>query len=340
MSVLGDCSGDSVILANTAGQNVLVPTESTGQTLLTPIASTASTAVDTRKGSIFEVRAVDNNDELRLIETDFKSGWNTRFKSGMCRGIPFGVVLRDFAQQVVSLFKAESVPANMREFLSWTKIHYRIDATTSTLQCKTDEPTLVVPCPSGRKEFSRKGSKEHFVRSTCKIRGTVRKKRRTPRLDSTARSQRHTDHRESSLHTKGIHRADRGTHIDSALREIYDAHKAARSASSNRDGGLGDNVLKDTAITKRQPDLATRMVLEQDSLFSNWDFSQPTILQLPLDFVDRAAESITAFVSARERQLRLRRGEGWLVRSSRKQRSGWCHQTIHSTSGPRDGYRR
>ena len=98
-----------------------LPTGSTGQTFLTPIASTASTAVDTRTGSIFDVRAVDNDDEPRLSETDYKSGWNTRFKSGTYRGMLYAVVLLDFPKQVVSLFKKESVPANMREFLSWTQ---------------------------------------------------------------------------------------------------------------------------------------------------------------------------------------------------------------------------
>ena len=97
------------------------------------------------------------------------------------------------------------------------------------------------------------------AKSSLKIRGTVQKERRMPRLDPTSCSQRHTDHRESNLHTRKIYRVDRGTYIDSALREIYDAYKAARSASSNRDGGL----LKDTAITKRQLDLAASMMLEQ-----------------------------------------------------------------------------
>ena len=106
-----------------------------------------------------------------------------------------------------------------------------------------------------------------------------------------------------TVHTKGIYRVDRGTYIDSALREIYGAYKAARSGSSNRDRGLADHVLKDTAITKRQPDLATRMVLEQDSLLSSGNDQQPTILQLRLDFVDQAAESITASVSVRKRSV-------------------------------------
>ena len=64
---------DSETLANIARQNVLLPTESTGQTLSTPIASTTSTAVDTRTGSIFDDRAVDNDDDQWLNETNYKS---------------------------------------------------------------------------------------------------------------------------------------------------------------------------------------------------------------------------------------------------------------------------
>ena len=45
------------------------------------------------------------------------------------------------------------------------------------------------------------------------------------------------------------------------------------------------------------------MVLEQDSLLSIGNDEQPTILQLPLDFVDHAAESITASVSVRTRSV-------------------------------------
>ena len=40
---------------------------------MTPIASTASTAADTRTGSIFDVRALDNDDVPWLSETDYKS---------------------------------------------------------------------------------------------------------------------------------------------------------------------------------------------------------------------------------------------------------------------------
>ena len=78
---------------------------------------------------------------------------------------------------------------------------------------------------------------------------------------------------------------------------------ASGSASSNRREGLTDRVLKDTTITKRQLDLAARMMLEQVSLLSNGDYKQSTMLQLHLDCVDRATESTTAFVSIRERPV-------------------------------------
>ena len=95
--VLNDCSDESETPADIAGQNVLLPTDSTGQTLLTQIASTASTAADTRTGSFLDVRALDNGDEPWLSETDDKSGWNTRFNGGTYRGMLHAVVLRDYA---------------------------------------------------------------------------------------------------------------------------------------------------------------------------------------------------------------------------------------------------
>ena len=49
---------------------------------------------------------------------------------------------------------------------------------------------------------------------------------------------------------------------------IYDAYEAARSTSSNCDGALADRV------PKRQPDLATSMMLEQASFPSNGDYFQ------------------------------------------------------------------
>ena len=120
---------------------------------MTPIASTVSTTVDTGMGGIFDDHAVDDDDEPWLSETDDKSNWNTRFQRGTYRGVLYVVVLRDSPKQVVSLIKVESMPANMREFLSWTQRHYRIDATTSTLRRKTGQPTFVDPCLCGCKEF-------------------------------------------------------------------------------------------------------------------------------------------------------------------------------------------
>ena len=80
-----------------------------------------------------------------------------------------------------------------------------------------------------------------------------------------ARSGRRKDPRKNSLHTKGIYCSDHEDYIDSVLREIYDAHKAALPMPSNRDGELANYVPKDTVETKRQLDLATRMMLEQAS---------------------------------------------------------------------------
>ena len=82
--VLNDCSDDSGILADIADQNVLPPKELIGQTLLTPTVN---------------VCAVDNDDEAWFIETDYKSGWDTRFKSGMYRRMPNGVVLPKLSEK-------------------------------------------------------------------------------------------------------------------------------------------------------------------------------------------------------------------------------------------------
>ena len=105
------------------------------------------------------------------------------------------------------------------------------------LHRKTAAPTFVALRPSECEELSRKGSKEYSVKTTCKIRGTVRKMRHTSKLDSMTGSKTRADPEENSLHTKGIYCADHGTYIDSVLREIYDAYKAARSTPPNCDGG-------------------------------------------------------------------------------------------------------
>ena len=95
----------------------------------------------------------------------------------------------------------------------------------------------------------------------------------------------------NSLRAKGIYYADHETF----LREIYDAYEAARSTSSNCDGGFADRV------PKRQPDLVTRMMLEHASSSSNGDYEQSTIFQLFLGCNDRAVNLITELVSIRVR---------------------------------------
>ena len=198
------------------------------------------------------------------------------------------------------------MPANIREFLSWAQRHYRIDVTASTVQRKTGEPTSVGPCPGGCKDFTHKGANARFIRVTCKVCGTVRsEERHPPRQDPASCSHRHTDHRGSNAHTRKTHCVDCGTYIDSVPREINNVLETTRSASSNRDEEFANRVLKDTTITKRQLDLATRMMLEQVSRWSDGDYEQSAMVQLFLDCVDRATESSTAFVSFRERPMRF-----------------------------------
>ena len=54
---------------------------------------------DTRMESVSDVCVVDNDDELWLVETDYKSGWVTRFKNRAYNGVPSGVVLRDHSKK-------------------------------------------------------------------------------------------------------------------------------------------------------------------------------------------------------------------------------------------------
>ena len=64
---------------------------------------------------------MDDNDEACLSETDHKSGWNTkRSRAERVAVCCMELFLRDYPKQVVSLVKAKSVPANMREFHSGT----------------------------------------------------------------------------------------------------------------------------------------------------------------------------------------------------------------------------
>ena len=239
-----------------------------------------------------------------MIEADHRTGWNKEFKSGTYRGMLYGIVLRDYPKQVISLAKAKSVSANMREFVSWAQRHYRIAVTARTLERKTGELASAGLCPGGRKDFSQKGSNARFIRMTCKICGTVRsEERHPPRQDRASSSDRHTDHRGSNAHTRKTYCVDCGTYIDSVPREIYIALEATRAASANRGEELANRVLKDTTITKRQLDLATRLMLEQLSPLSDGDHEQSAMFQLFLDYVNRATEPSTAVVSFREQSM-------------------------------------
>ena len=90
--VLSDYSDEPDSSANMVGQNVPLPKESAGQTLLTPIAPVASATVDTKKGGIFDVHAMDDDDEAWSSETDHNSGWNKESKGGAYRGMLYGIV--------------------------------------------------------------------------------------------------------------------------------------------------------------------------------------------------------------------------------------------------------
>ena len=91
--------------------------------------------------------------------------------------------------------------------------------------------------------------------------------------------------------------------LDSVPREIFNALETTRSVSSNRNEELADRVTKDTMITKRQIDLATRMMLDPISRMSDGDYEQSMAIQLFLDCIDRATTPSTAFVSFREQPM-------------------------------------
>ena len=125
------------------------------------------------------------------------------FKTGTYRGMLYGIVLREYPKQVVSLAKAKRVLANMREFLAWgtETLPYR----RNSIRCRTQGGWLASagPCPGGCQEFSHRGSTALFIRLTCKICGTVRKEERHVQgQDPATCPQRHTDHRESNAHTR------------------------------------------------------------------------------------------------------------------------------------------
>ena len=162
---------------------------------------------------------------------------------------------------------------------------------------------LLVHVQVGAKIFTHKGSTACFISVTCKVLGTVRsEERHPPRQDPGTCSHRRTDHRGSNAHTRKTYCVDCGTYIDSVPREFYYVLEATRSASSNRNDELTNRVLKETTITKRQLDLATRMMLEQVSRLSDGDDERAAMVQFFLD-CDRVTETPTAFLSFRERPM-------------------------------------
>ena len=104
-----------------ASQNVPLPTEPAGQTPLTPEASTASTAVDTGTEGIFDVHAMSDNDVPCLSETDDRSGWNTKFKSG---NAPWYALWNCFPRLSETMEK--SVPANIASIAELVLILFRV----------------------------------------------------------------------------------------------------------------------------------------------------------------------------------------------------------------------
>ena len=106
---------------------------------------------------------MNNNDELWLIETNYKSGWNTRFKNGTYRGMQYGIVLRDYPKKVEPSIEVLSVSRNVRDFFPRTQGHRRVGATTSILQRKTGAPTYLLLCV-------RVGAKSYFARISSRQR--------------------------------------------------------------------------------------------------------------------------------------------------------------------------
>ena len=92
--VLNDYSDHPDISAKMVGLNVPLQTESAKRT---PMTWTASAAVDIKKDGIFDVHAMDDNDETWLSETDHRTGWNKEFKKGTYRGMLYGIVFSRLA---------------------------------------------------------------------------------------------------------------------------------------------------------------------------------------------------------------------------------------------------
>ena len=195
--VLDAYSDDSDFSACMVGQNVPLPTEANEHVPLNP---TASAAVDMKNTANFNELVMNDNDEPWATEADHRTGWNKTFKRETHRGMLYGVVLRDYPKQIVSLTKAKNVPKNMREFLSWAQRHDRIDVTASTEERKTGGLASAGTCPGGCREFSRKGSNAHSLKVTV-----GNEERHPQRQDPATCSHRHTDHKgEQRIHAKDV----------------------------------------------------------------------------------------------------------------------------------------
>ena len=206
----------------------------------------------------FDVRAMDDNDEIWATEANHRTGWNKTFKSGTYRGMLYGIVLRGYPKQVVSLALAKSVLTYMREFLSWTQRHDRIDVPAPTVERKTGGPVLLARAQLDEKSFLTKVRK--LISSGLRARSVVPFERNNVirhDKDPATCSHRHMDHRESNAHTRKTYCVDCGNYIDSVPREIFNALEATRSAPSNRDEEQAGRVSRDTTFTKQQIDLAT-----------------------------------------------------------------------------------
>ena len=119
---------------------------------------------------------MNDDDDPRSKEADHRHCWSKQFTTGACRGMKWGVVLGDFPKHVFPLVKSKKVPEHLSEFFYWGQKHYFIDAVTSTLEGKQPEPSSHEVCVGGCKEFSLTGSTDRFIRTTCKICGTVHNK--------------------------------------------------------------------------------------------------------------------------------------------------------------------
>ena len=129
-----------------------------------------------------------------------------------------------------------------------------------------------------------------FVRLTCKICGTIRREERHPlRQDAASCSHRHWDHRRSNAHTRKTHCVHRGTYIDSAPREIFNAVEATCSAPSNRNEELADRVSRETRRSRSNKSIVRQERCWNKSHVGSYD--QSMIVQLFLDCVDRATAS-------------------------------------------------